>query len=474
LVWDANGNLIQKGDQHLQYDFRNRLTRVLDDTLEIASYTYDAFNRRIEKDTPSAPPVDFAWSGLQSIEEFSEGTLLQRRTYGLGVDEIAHMEINLDRSVDGSLEVEYYPIYDSSGNLVLLTGTSGQRVGSMSYSPFGKEQRTGVDLTPTRVVSVTVANGSVVIEFSEEINEDRLESGLGDLRIQIHEPELGGGGSASVATSGAQGAVGVAGARGSSPSTLGSSAPSSSPGSGFQSLAAGTVVSATADRPVQLGRQARRRLVLTPETPPAEGTQLELLLAPEAMADLFLNEPASDFVLPFTWPAAGSSVTVLYDSEAPRIDQVVLVDGKLEIEFSERIDLATTAGIEIDGQPTTWTELPDGYTLQATTAVVAGSHTLTVTTALTDLAGTPLPELFEAAFSYDPTGTSGQSAASTATLDSTAATSTVLFRKRIYFRPPDDQVSLTTLGNFFGYHGRPLDLETGFVYFRNRFFDTEL
>ncbi|MCB1036425.1 MAG: hypothetical protein KDD47_21545, partial [Acidobacteria bacterium] len=174
LVWDANGNLIQKGDQHYQYDFRNRLTRVLDGALEIASYTFDAFNRRIEKATPSAPPVEFAWSGLQSVEEYSEGRLLQRRTYGLGVDEITHMQIDLNGNPADGLEIEYYPIYDSSGNLVTLTSPTGQRVGETFYSPFGEKWMTRVDVTPARVVSVTLENGSLVIELSEEINEDRL------------------------------------------------------------------------------------------------------------------------------------------------------------------------------------------------------------------------------------------------------------------------------------------------------------
>lgn len=42
LAWDANGNLVRRGDLHLAYDFRNRLTEVRGADGEVlASYVYD-------------------------------------------------------------------------------------------------------------------------------------------------------------------------------------------------------------------------------------------------------------------------------------------------------------------------------------------------------------------------------------------------------------------------------------------------
>ena len=85
LAWDANGNLIRKGNLGFQYDFRNRLTRVsrLDDGAEIVRYQYDALDRRVAK-TFLHGDEETVWSGYREIESYQNGALTQRRTFGLG------------------------------------------------------------------------------------------------------------------------------------------------------------------------------------------------------------------------------------------------------------------------------------------------------------------------------------------------------------------------------------------------------
>jgi RHS repeat-associated protein len=422
LEWDANGNLVRKGDFRFAYDFRNRLTEVQDlASTVLASYSYDTFNRRVGKTFPGGPSEVTAWSTWQSVEEQRNGQLYQRRIFGRSLDEIVALETDLDG--DGSLESSYQPLNDQTGNLVVLSGSGGERVGDAYYSPYGSEQWLRADLTPTSVVQVGVENGALWIEFSEEVSAQRLEDGLDSGDIHLTVVEAPGGGALSSGGSGGLSNV----------------------------TAASTLPLVSAERPVEQGRQARRRLVLSPDTEPAAGTPVALQLASQAMADLFLNEPASDFALSFSWPdTSAGSPAVLHDTAPPKVEEVVVHEGHLEIEFSERPDVATTGAIQVDGQPLTWNLEPDGYTLRATSPLPAGSSSLTISPSLQDLAGTALPETFTA----DLTG---------------FTTETV-----VYEGPHPDRVAPQALGNLFGYHGRPVDPETGLIYFRNRYYDPEL
>ncbi len=100
LSWDANGNLTAKGDLRFHYDWRNRLTRVdLADGTDVATYAYDAFNRLVRRNAGSTTETT-AWSGWQPVETYEAGQLAERRTFGLGLDELVRLEIDLDG--DGS------------------------------------------------------------------------------------------------------------------------------------------------------------------------------------------------------------------------------------------------------------------------------------------------------------------------------------------------------------------------------------
>ena len=150
-------------------------------------------------------------------------------------------------------------------------------------------------------------------------------------------------------------------------------------------------------------------------------------------------------------------------------------DGYLKIQLSEPPDLAAaTAAIELDGVPLSWDLEADGYTLRSANPIASGSQALTISTILEDLAGTPLAEGFAETFTYSPT-TSSAGTSSSGALDAASGASTTPSVDLVIFGAPHpNEVPPGALGSLFGYHGRPVDLETGFVYFRNRYYDPEI
>jgi RHS repeat-associated protein len=395
LEWDANGNLVRRGDQRLQYDDRNRLTKVTDlSGTEQASYGYDTFNRRVLK-TVGSETRTTVWNGWQPVEEYRNGQLASRRTYGVGLDEIVSLENDLNG--DGTLEAAYAPLYDSTGNLVALTGANGKPVERYLYDPYGK-QTILVDSLPPAVEQVRVKGGALWLEISEEVDAEALAAGQLTLT-----PAAGG-----------------------DPITL------------------------TATQPVQEGLQAGRRIVLTPATAPTSGTSYEIAIGPDALVDSFLNRPSSAFELTFDWPAGDA---VVQDTVPPRVEQVLVRQGHIEVELSEEPDLtAAASGLQVNGQTVAWTLGEDRYTLKSASAFALGTHELAISTAPLDLAGLGLAELFE----EDVTVSAG------------------LLRSLISRRPDPRQVSTSAAENPFGFKGLPVDPETGLIYVRNRYFDPEM
>ena len=399
LAWDANGNLAEKGDLRFSYDERNRLTRVTDAVgAEIARYDYDAFNRRVRAVRPGSTE-ETVWAGWQPVEIYRDGVLRERRTWGLGLDEAVRLEADLDGV--GTLETTHLPVYDSTGNLVALTDAQGKPVERYTYSPYG-ERAIWVDLTPPVVEQVRSAGGELLIEVSEEVSTSALGAAVaaGDFAL-----------------------VGTAG---------------------------GAALPIEVMQPVASGRQARRRLIVTTTDPPAPATEVRLTIAPAALSDFFFNRLAEPFELAFPWPAAD---TILHDTTAPRLAQVLVRDGRLEIGLTEEPDLAAAAAvIAVDGAAVTWTLSADRYTLLADDELAPGNHQVTISTAPLDLAGLGLAE----AFSTSVTLTSGTES------------------RTVYVAPDPRRASASTVGNRLGFKGLAHDPETGLVYMRHRYFDPEL
>jgi RHS repeat-associated protein len=343
LDWDANGNLVQKGNLTFEYDFRDRLTRVINGTGDqVASYSYDAFNRRVAK-AVNGVTEQTVWSGWRPLEEYTDGQLSERRTYGLAIDELVRVESDL--TGDGTLETVLQPVYDSSGNIALVTGSDGRILERYDNDPYG-ERKIYVDLTAPRVEQLRVVGDEIWLEISEEVMAEALAKAVEEDALTVVE------------------------------------------------VATETPVSIAAlSQPIREGRQAGRRLVLALAAPPAAGTELELTIPATSLRDSFGNVATDAFVQSFAWPDGGA---VLFDQAPPRVESVVVRSGYLEVELSEEADAAGAAAeIQVAGQEVGWGLEADRYTLRSDAALPPGNHQLTIGTGSLDLAGQGLTEPFE-------------------------------------------------------------------------------
>jgi RHS repeat-associated protein len=204
----------------------------------------------------------------------------------------------------------------------------------------------------------------------------------------------------------------------------------------------------SAVQPVTTGQEADRRLVISLSDTPAPQTQIRLTLPVAALVDSFLNQPAQDFQVTFTWPASDA---VVQDNKPIQLERVAVHDGYLEIELSEEPDLATTTAILVDGATATWTLGDDHYTLRSSGVLSQGTHAFTIGTSLADLNGGTLAQAFTTSISVADKGNQAVFEA---------------------IDPRETQVS--TVGNLYGYQGLPVDPETGLVYVRNRYYDPEM
>jgi RHS repeat-associated protein len=345
LEWDANGNLRRKDGQLFLYDWHNRLRQVknADTGALLASYEYDVFNRRIGK-TVGSQSVVFQWDGWNMVEEIGAGDLvLARRIPGLTTDDYLRFEVNLDGV--GVPEQIYVPVYDSSGNLVVLTDSAGKPVERYEYSAFGL-RRIFVDNTPPEILQVRKVGEEILLELSEEVS-------------------LAGARAAA-----AEGAISLVAGGQSQPLTL--------------------------EQPVQEGPLARRRLVIKMDGSVASNAAVVLTFAPNALSDSFLNgAPAAEKVYEFQWSTQG----VIADTAAPMVERVGVRNGLLEIDFTESINLAAASQVlTLDGAVATWTLDPAGYRLVSTAPLAPGSHAIAVGTGALDLAGQGLSQAFDQAF----------------------------------------------------------------------------
>ena len=198
-------------------------------------------------------------------------------------------------------------------------------------------------------------------------------------------------------------------------------------------------------QPVLTGREARRRLAITTTDPPTAGASVTLTVTAEALRDTFGNLASAAYTLTFPWPAADA---VLEDTAAPELHEAVVENSRLVLRFSEPVDPASTA-VQLDGSNVTWTASADGYTLTSTTTVASGAHTLSLQAQALDLSGQA-----PAVDSFDFTVSTGDG--------------------WIYQAPDPNRLTTSAALNHYGFHGRPVDPETGLMYFRNRYYDPEM
>lgn len=396
LEWDANGNLKRRGSLTFSYDARNRPVAARLDGVERVRFEYDPFNRLVRTSYADGRIYEKTWDGWQDIETYANDQLVSRRIYGQGLDEIVRQDVDLDG--DGTLDSTQFPIRDSSGNVVVLTDAQGRTVERYDYTPFG-QQTIRVDTTPPSIDSVSIVVGLVEVVFSEAIDAPRALAGATAGRISLFT---------------ASGPVAFEAARG-----------------------AGQ------------GRNAGRRLLLAPTNPIAAAATVQLRLEPDAVVDLFQKQMAEPYERTFAWAAD----RIVEDTSAPQLLEIRLRDGKLEFEFTERLDpsqaaLATT----LDDQPVALVASSDGLTLSSATPLPTGPHRLKIATTLADLAGNHLAAAFDEALTIGATDPN----------------------RFVYLAPDPEVLQASAAGNVYGFQAREKEPVTGWIYLRNRWYDPEL
>lgn len=63
LEWDANGNLIRKGDLRIAYDWQNKPVLVRQGTTPLVEFAYDPFRRLIRAEYANGELVERSWDG---------------------------------------------------------------------------------------------------------------------------------------------------------------------------------------------------------------------------------------------------------------------------------------------------------------------------------------------------------------------------------------------------------------------------
>lgn len=141
LTYTADGEVTGLNGLTFGYDSASRLTTVATGDVTIATYGYDAFDRRVRKTTPEAVTT-YLYDGWNLVREEIAGTN--------GTTDV--IEYYWGKDISGSLDTAggiggllylkrngaiYVPLYDASGNVTAYVDASGNIVVSFTYDAFG-------------------------------------------------------------------------------------------------------------------------------------------------------------------------------------------------------------------------------------------------------------------------------------------------------------------------------------------------
>ena len=133
LSYDANGNLIGQGPTNYMWDERNRLTAIEQNGSPIASFQYDAFDRRVTK-VLNGTSTNVLYDGQQVVQEQSTGAPSANLLTGLQLDEY------FQRTQGGAASTY---LQDALGSTVALTNTAGAIQTGYAYDPYGNVTASG-------------------------------------------------------------------------------------------------------------------------------------------------------------------------------------------------------------------------------------------------------------------------------------------------------------------------------------------
>ncbi len=128
-TYDDNGNLINDGSHSYEYDFEDRLVKVVrnSDSSIVGEYTYDALGKRVAKKV-SGVTTNHYYFGEKLIEEQIGGATECTYVYGKGPKDIVQVSKRSE---------EYYCHQDIQSSVVGVTDSSGDIVERYLCDPYG-------------------------------------------------------------------------------------------------------------------------------------------------------------------------------------------------------------------------------------------------------------------------------------------------------------------------------------------------
>ena len=184
LAYDPAGNLTQKqntGDPtdktSYTWDASNRLSQIAQTGAAAAnalnaSFTYDAFGRRIQSSIAQggnpAQTVQYLYEGQQALGEIRNGQLSHRRLTGLSLDEtIARIAITNSGQKDAANSRIF--MTDALNSVIAQlsddNATAGSIQNSYGYSPYGEAVTVGPDATANPIQYTSRENDQTGLMF---------------------------------------------------------------------------------------------------------------------------------------------------------------------------------------------------------------------------------------------------------------------------------------------------------------------
>jgi RHS repeat-associated protein len=190
VTHDANGNMTTWGDDTYTWDMAGRLASVSNTSDTIASYTYDAFNRRVSK-TVDDVTTTFVYDGWDVVLELVDGV---RSAYYVRTRKMDEPLARIELASNGDATLRYYH-QDVQGSVVALSNEDGSITTSYTYSPFGNVNTTHIIGNVTNPILYTgqyydvetnqyyMKNRYYSSQMGRFITEDPLAFGAGDLNF---------------------------------------------------------------------------------------------------------------------------------------------------------------------------------------------------------------------------------------------------------------------------------------------------
>jgi YD repeat-containing protein len=195
LSYDNNGNL-NNFTHDYQYDWKNRLIKVITGTGLNVEFKYDGLGRRTRKivTAPGEKEVTrYIYAGWRVIEErkgefAGNNDVIHRYTYGNGIDERIEMEKPVVKK-DGSVEWKrYFFLHDNIGNVIGLTNDKGHLIERYKYTPYGEVTFYNGKIQPD-IDGIKIKNGKIYIRFKQPVD---LETMYVTLRLTHTQVEISG------------------------------------------------------------------------------------------------------------------------------------------------------------------------------------------------------------------------------------------------------------------------------------------